>query len=68
MEYATARDYSCRTGISKLSYMEKGMLAYSLADVEWMEYRVVSPEDHLNRVAEIGAISSSILLLVNISF
>ncbi|MCP5415062.1 MAG: hypothetical protein H6961_10695 [Chromatiaceae bacterium] len=36
----------------KLSYMEKGMLAYSLADVEWMEYRVVSPEDHLNRVAE----------------
>ena len=36
----------------KLSYMEKGMLAYSLADVEWMEYRVVSPEGSRNGLSK----------------
>ena len=36
----------------ELSYMEKGMLAYSLADVEWMEYRVVSPEGSRNGLSK----------------
>ena len=36
----------------KMPYMEKGTLNYSLADVEWMEYRVVPPEGFSNELSK----------------
>ena len=36
----------------ELSYMEKGTLDYTLADVEWIEYRVVSPEGSRNGLSK----------------